>query len=805
MSNNDFEYYTEGSNDTFDFKGLFSKYLRFWPIIVLSMVLFGTAAYFYNQTQPSEYKVSGKLLIEEDAQRGNILNLTNLPQEYSNSLINKMANDGHQLKSYNLANEVLNMMDFDVEYFEEETFKDQEIYQSAPVKVEVDWNHPQLTENKFKIEWKNSENFVLSYISPEYILETPSDGKLTPIEINTTPKAFPFNRWIETAHARIKVIPIETNTPGSIKVTLRNRKSLLAQYTGENLTIAPMDAMSSILNISLITTVPEKGSDYVNKLLETFLDNSLEEKNHQARKTVDFIDNQINGVSDTLSTIENRLQSFRSQNKTYNIGTEGSSIFQKITELESELNQENFKNEYYKNLQSYLSKEDYSDIILPSGIGIEDPILNKLIQDLILLQSERSQYLATQTASSPNVREVSKKIEDLNKSINEVLKNTISNSDRLVSSLQNRLYKLEGEFKKLPSTEQDLLRIQRSFTLNENIYTFLMQRRAEAAISMVSTTAPDKIMESAKPSYIPLPLKPLTNYIIGIALGFILPVLIISIFIFTNVNVKDRKELEAKLNNPVLTSVGHNRNKNNLVVLNKNKSSIAEAFRSLRTNLTFIVPKDEKITIAITSSIAGEGKSFTSINLASAYSIAEKKTILVGCDMHKPKLYNDFNVSNSVGLSTYLSKQVHDVNAVIQKSPYPNLDLMVAGPTPPNPAELLIGSQFEAMISELKEKYDVIIFDTPPIGLTSETLAVLKLVNVTLCVIRHNYSNYGFIEDINSLKDKKGFRNIYTVFNDVPSRELNYGGYGYGYYSDDKNKSSMINKILKGGSGRAAV
>lgn len=275
--------------------------------------------------------------------------------------------------------------------------------------------------------------------------------------------------------------------------------------------------------------------------------------------------------------------------------------------------------------------------------------------------------------------------------------------------------------------------------------------------------------------------------------------------IFTNVKVKDRKELESKLNNPVLTSVGHNSNKNNLVVLNKNKSSIAEAFRSLRTNLTFIVPKEEKITIAITSSIAGEGKSFTSMNLASAYSIADKKTILVGCDMHKPKLFNDFKLSNAVGLSTYLSKQVNDVNAVIQKSPYPNLDLMVAGPTPPNPAELLIGNQFETMIKELKEIYDVIIFDTPPIGLTSETLAVLKMVNVTLCVVRYNYSDHSFIEDINSLKDKKGFRNIYTVFNDVPSKELNYGGYGYGYYSDDKNKSSMINKIFKGGSGRAAV
>ncbi|WP_200977139.1 GumC family protein [Echinicola sp. 20G] len=805
MSNNEFEYYKEDGSETFDFKELVLKYVKYWPYIIASIFLSIGAAYFYNLHQPSEYKIEGKVLIEA-GESGEILNLTGLSSGRTSILTNKMANQAHHLKSRTLANQVLDNLDFDVEYYREGIFKDDELYIALPVKIDVDWDHSQITENKFEISWKDKSSFTLSYDETEFIQYTPGQERLTKVEIGDTPaKAYKFNEWVETPYGKFKVSSVNVDKPGSLKVMFRNRSSLLAQYIGENLTIAPMDALSSILSVSIITNVPEKGRDYLNALFDAFLENGLREKNMQARKTVDFIDRQISGVSDTLSDIETKLQTFRSNNRTYNIGTEGNSIFQKISTLETELSQEEFKNEYYKNLESYLNTESYSDIILPSGIGIEDPILNRLLQDLILLQSQRSQYLATQTTNSPAVKEVSRKINDANASINEVLVNIISNSDLKVADLQGRLSNLEREFRRLPTTEQDLLKIQRSFTLNENIYNFLMQRRAEAAIAMVSNTAPDEIMEKAVPSYLPQKLKPLTTYIIGIALGFILPLIVISVIIFTSVKIKNKKELEAKLNNPILTSIGHNNASKSLVVFNKNKSAIAESFRSLRTNLTFVVPNDRNITIAVTSTIAGEGKSFTSMNLAAAYAISDKKTILIGCDLHKPKLFDDFNLNNTKGLSTFLSKQVEDVNSVIQKSQYPNLDLMLAGPTPPNPAELLINNRFKSMLDNLKDIYDVIILDTPPIGLTSETLSILRQTDVNLCVVRYNYSKLSFINDINYLKDGKGFKNVYTVFNDVSSKELSYGGYGYGYYSDDKKKSNVISKMFRGSSGRAAV
>ncbi|MBD8490486.1 polysaccharide biosynthesis tyrosine autokinase [Echinicola sp. CAU 1574] len=803
MNNNtEFEYYTEDNSNNLDIKEFLGKYLKFWPYIVASVLLAVTGAYFYNLTNPSEYKVEGRLMIEAETS-GNVLDLTGNVPVSGIPLSNRIFNQINILKSRPLANEVLDKLDFDVEYYELGTFQNKEVYEESALQVVVDWEHTQLTESDFEISWNNNKSFSVNFPEGEYKKFNPDKSRSLLYEHpGFGPKSFSFDQWVELPFARFKVSVPQTES-GDYLVQFRDRTSLVNQYVGDNYTVAQVNALSSILSIELVTTVPEKGRRYINELMATFLDNGLKEKNLQASKTVDFIDNQISGVSDSLSFIENKLERFRSNNRTYNIGSEGNTIFTKITELETVLSQERFKKQYYEQLQDYLVRESYDNIILPSGIGIEDPILNRLIEDLILLQSERSQYLTTQSNSSPSVIAVTKKISDLNESIKEVLRNVNKNSEMTVSDLERRLAKTESEFSRLPVTEQNLLRIQRSFTLNENIYTFLMQRRAESAIAMVSNSAPDKIIENAVPIFVPLKLKPLTNYILATALGFLIPIIIISIIIFTNVRIKDRKELEKKLTAPLLTSIGHNKTDKSLVVFNRNKSGIAEAFRALRTNITFIVPKDKHLTIAISSTIAGEGKTFTSMNLASAYSISDKKTILIGCDLHKPKIFDDFKLTNNLGLSTYLSNQVDNIDAVIQKTSFPNLDVVLAGPTPPNPAELLVKPRFEEMLLELKKSYDVIVLDTPPLGLTSETLSILRQVDLTLCVLRYNYSKFSFIEDINFLRESKGLKNIYAVFNDVSTKSLNYGGYGYGYYSDDK-KSNVLDKVFKG-SGRAAV
>src|SRR5690606_19732362 len=488
-------------------------------------------------------------------------------------------------------------------------------------------------------------NFLVELLDEEYELTVPTENSKIPVENPVFPNDnFPFENWIETPLAKFHIELISPVSEGEMILRFRDKGSLISQYTGDDMQVWILDPAASILGLSIITQQPEKGQLYLNTLMEVYLDNEREEKTRMASNTVDFIDSQISGVADSLDYTSTDLQNYRSSNRTYNIGTEGNTIFAQLSELERNLSQERYKREYYRKLQEYLVREEYGEILVPSGLGIDDPILNSLIENLIALQSERSRYLATQTEASPTVMEVTRKIRDLNASIKEVLQNVTQNVDFVINDLETRIARIEAEFSQLPTTEQNLLRFQRKFDLNENIYTFLLQRRAEAAIAMASNTASNKIVEYASLSYEALTIKPLTNYLIALILGFMIPIGVIASIVFFDDKIKDKKELEENLHVPLLAQIGQNTIKSNLVVLNVQRSAIAEAFRSLRTNITFIIPKEKQLTIAVTSTIAGEGKTFSSINLASAYSLNGKKTILIGCDLHKPKVFDDFNL-----------------------------------------------------------------------------------------------------------------------------------------------------------------
>lgn len=276
---------------------------------------------------------------------------------------------------------------------------------------------------------------------------------------------------------------------------------------------------------------------------------------------------------------------------------------------------------------------------------------------------------------------MNRKIQDLNLSIREILTNVDYNSALLISDLQSRIKEIEQSFRSLPQTEQNLIRIERQFTLNENIYTFLLEKRAESAITKASNTANNKIIEPAAGVGQVSP-RAQRNYLFSILMGLGLPILLVISREFLRTKIEDVKFLEQRLRVPVLSTILLNEKKNNLVVFEQGKSGIAEGFRSLRANIKYILPKNSQLTFMVTSTISGEGKTFCSMNLAAVYSLTGKKTLLIGCDMRKPKIFEDFGVPNDKGLSTILSGQEDDWKEVVKATKYENLDILVAGPTP---------------------------------------------------------------------------------------------------------------------------
>jgi capsular exopolysaccharide synthesis family protein len=453
---------------------------------------------------------------------------------------------------------------------------------------------------------------------------------------------------------------------------------------------------------------------------------------------------------------------------------------------------ERFNKDYFEELKNYLQRGNFEQIIAPAGLGISDPTLNKLIGDLISMQSERSNLLVSQTEASPRVREITRKIQDTSSSILEYLRNLSNNAQMRINDLETRINTIERQFSRLPSTEQNLVRIERGRNLNESIYNYLQQRRAEAAIAMASSFSSNKIVEYARSGSTPIKVKQTVVYVIFFALGFIIPIVIITIAVLIDNRIKDPKELEEALSMALLAKIPQNNTNSNLAVLNEPRSAIAESFRALKTNISFVVPLERQLTIAVSSTLSGEGKTFTAINLASIYSMNNKKTILISCDMFKPYSFKDFNLEKKVGLSNYLSQQVDSAFDIIQSSKFTSFDVILAGAVPPNPSDLLASQRFVVLLEELKKLYDVIILDTPPVGLISQSLEIIKHVDLITYVLRYNFSENSFVEELNAMKMKRGIQNVYAILNDVPSKKLTYKGFDYGYYEEGKKKKQKF-------------
>ncbi|EKB48622.1 GumC family protein [Cecembia lonarensis] len=783
-------------DDLHQIKDLARRYLRNWYWVGLSLFVFLAGAFLINRYTPKVYRSTAQFFVKEEDSGMNLFDQRFFGYNSELDMTNQMI----ILRSRPIAELALNKLDFQVEYYLEGYIAKAELYPTAPILVEVDWRHPQLINGEIQVQWSDRNGFRLTFPDEQYSLTQANDPAVNKID---RPKPeitqYAFGEWIETPYMRIKVNLTSGEDIGKILVKLRDKQGLINQYAGA-VNITPVEKFASILQLSTDSYNSKKGTDYLNALMEAYLENELGQKNRTASNTINFIDEQLAGLSDTLSFIENRLETFRSANRIYDISNQGSSVFGRLADLDRELAQEKLKREYYRNLQNYLVKEDYNEIIVPSGLGIDDPILNNLIKNLLELQNQKASLMTTQREASPAVREVNRKLQDLNNSIRELLVNVDENAAFLINDLQRRISQIDLEFSRLPAKEQNLLRIQREFSFSEGIYSFLAQKRAEAAITKASNTPNNKIIEFARTLPSAVTPRPMRNYALALSLGLLIPFLFVLGKVYLTDKVKDIKELERKAQAPILASVAFRKLYDELVVFADKNSGITEAFRSLRANMNFVLPKDQSSVILVTSNTSGEGKTFCSMNLASVYSLAGKKTILIGTDLRKPKIAKEFALKNDKGLSNYLSGQQAEWQTLIKGTDYENLDVLLSGPIPPNPSELIGNGKMPVLLEALKKEYDIIILDTPPIGMVSETLEMFPLADAVFFVVRFDYTLKSGIDHINHLKTSQKLQNAYIIFNAVDEKEMqyNYGyGYGYGYgYNDSQPKANLLKTLM---------
>ena len=756
-------------DDSIDVKKYLFKIISNWYWLLLGCLVGFTSAYLVNRYSNPIYSVSTSVVLTIDDRQsyfdGGLIEGLDLIQKGKN-----LENEMSILKSYNLNAKVLRQLDFEVTYIGVGRIRSSEIYKPTAFYVDVDTS---VYQQKYS-------NFTLVFLEDSLIS--------VDFEDIDTSYVVGFNEWVENKYFKFRIVKTgvdqyKIKNYDKYIVYFNSFEGLIRQYRSK-LQINTMSDEGTILELSTSGFVPEKEIDYLNKLSETYIQQGLDENNKIAINTIKFIDEQISKITASLFKTEMTLQNFRLQNDVLDISREGQVLFTKYEALQTELAQEVVKFKYLEYLKNNLNEtKNSSEIIAPGIAGINDPVLTSIISQVNRLIGEKQIIEFSTRKEIGRLKSLEQQVLNLKGGLAMNVKSMLDQSQMKIDDLNNRSSNVVADLKKQPINERLLLGIKRKFTLNDNIYTYLLEKRAEAGIKKASNLPDARVLDAAGDGNISfVSPKYRQNLIIGILLGLFIPLLVIFIIDYLNVKITDRKEIEENTRIPILGSVGHNSNEHDLIVSEKPRSSITESFRTIKTNLQFVTGEEGCKVIAITSGVSGEGKTFCSINLASVYGTLNKKTVLVGLDLRKPKIHKMFGVSNDLGVSNYLVGKV-SLKEIIIKTEVPNLDIIPAGTPPPNPNQLLESKAFKEFINTLKTQYDVIVIDTPPVALVSDAVYISTFCDAIVFVVRMKYTTRHAYNIMNDLYENRGIKNILIALNDVKHRGYyGYGNYGYGNY-----------------------
>lgn len=797
-----------------DYKELFYKLYQHRKWFFISFAVLISLAFLFNKITANIYKNQTTLLLQEQ-EKNSFLSGDNIMQGFGLFAGNKnIENEIGILQSFTLINDAIIKLNLETSFYQDEYLfgnslkldflkRRKEIYKESPIRISIDKTSLQpinlpihfriIDDKKIKIEAYGTNISLYSYIEDDVLLiaDTVSINGIYNFEDEIKGKNFNFKIHLKTTDINSwrkedsYFVFHDLNL-----VTLEYQSLISAVNTSKT---------SSLVIISMKGNNKYKISDFLNTLSNSYLDRNLEKKNRIAINTVKFIDSQISEVSDSLSIAENKLQNFRTTNQVMDISFQGQKSFEKMGELESQRALLLMQQKYYDYIRDYFNRNnDMSDLIAPSSMGVQDPLLNQLILDLIALNTERTNLLNRGNTKNLFLNNIEIQIGNLKKTIKENISNNAATTLIAIQDINNRVARISSQMSRLPSTERQLFGIERKFKLNDAIYTFLLQKRSEAQIARASNAPDYEVIDPSRhiTTSVIYPKRSLNLIIAGIG-GLLIPFIIIMISEFLNMKISSKKELESFSDLPIIGHVFHNESKNKIVITESSNSPISESFRSIRTNLQFYSKGKEKQVILITSSYSGEGKSFVAQNLASVFALFGKKTLLIGFDMRRPKMYQDLNLSNKVGMSTALINQA-TVDEIIQKTQIENLDYISAGPVPPNPLELISSDMTSVIFRELKLLYDFIIIDSPPVGIVSDAYLLTHHADVTLYVVRQGFTHKeAFTNNIKHLKEKK-IPNVSFILNDVKAKGMSYDyGYEYTYYSNNGKPSPGLFKKKK--------
>ncbi len=737
----------------------------YWFILFISLGVGVSVAYLYQAT--SYFGASAKILVK--TQKNAFKDALSESLTSGGPSKDEIANEIEIMSSSRLVSDVITNLNLDISYYIEGRLKTGEIYRGRPFIVDG----KVLDENYYGAPF-----YITIIDAKKYSLSVEHNG-YSYNEVNNFGEPVVNDKFSLIINSDSTIINANNSFAETRYVFKINNHDYLVKQYQKALKLYRSDEASVII-LEIDDEVQEKAVDFLNELTRLYIENSIAVQKEINENTLTFINGQLKEVEDVLNGVESNLEEFQRQKTTVDPENEQGEYLKRKVEFETERARLNIQLKSVDYLYNQLTSGSDIGGISPSLLTNSEG-LSAAFGELNALTQKRTNLLFSNTPNSPVVKEVEGAISNSKQNLISIVMNMRRNLVVQINSLNSQLGQFQGAMNQMPSTIRGLVNIERKVSINEKIYLFLLETRAETIIEKAAIVADKYLLEPARPSGLQRPIM-IRILIAGFGAGIALALALIffkSIF-YNYIHTKD--ELAELTTLPIIGVVGKSKEgKSDYLIVDKYPQSItSEAFRVVRTNLTYFSPKSSSKVILFTSSVAGEGKTFSAINTATILAKAKRKVVVLDLDLHKPKQANAFNLKNDAGVSSFLVGKA-SLEEVIKPTGIENLDIILSGPRSPNASELLLDPMLEQMIDSLKEKYEFVILDTPPAGLLSDAVVLMKQADLNVYVLKANFSKKDFVDIAHQLVEKNNVKHLTFLLNSVNAKNIP-AGYGGGYY-----------------------
>jgi tyrosine-protein kinase Etk/Wzc len=749
-----------------DLRTQITKYTKYWHLFAIFILVGLGSAYLYVKITEPLYKISSTLLIQDDIQGEGILKGTAFSDLNMFKASRTVDNEMEVLRSRDLIHKVLKEMSFETSYFYKLPLRKEDLYGSSlPIKIQVSKVTDQAYQQKLSFKLINDTQFILI-----------EDGKRF---------TYQFDQEISRPYYQIKVSkgPAFAISNKEVHVKLNDLYALTEAYSISKLKVLPTVKDANTIVISLLDEIPQRGVDLLNKLIEIYNLENVSNKNIMALNTIKFIDGKLKFLSQDLNEVERDVENYKRNNRVTELNADAQMNLQSSGNYNSQLETSSVQLSLVQSLLTYLGNERDEFELVPTTLGLKDPILNSLTDKYNTLQIERQRLLRNNRIDNPLVKNITDQLSGLKANLLENLKMIRNGLALEKANYSNKSSEFDAKLRSVPVIERGLLERSREQGVKTALYHYLLQKREETELSLSATIPTSQVID--RPAYKTIPDRPKVElaYLLGLVFGFLAP----ASFIYTkeklNNKVTNLVDVEYISGGARILGELTNKGIGEAIVVHKDKSTtIAELFKYIRSNLNFMQTNKSSQVLLITSSVKGEGKTFFSVNLGITLSLVDKKVVLLEFDLRKPDLMNTLKLTSSIGLSDYLNTPSMTVDQIISKTESSdNLSVIGCGNIPDNPSELLMNDKLNVLFHELRKRFDYIIVDTPPVGQVSDAFSLAHFADASIYIVRYNFTEKSELGVFEEICRNKRLNNPMLVFNDA--KKENKNAYRYGRYS----------------------